>query len=306
VFRINGDKVVYYYHVNGEWHQDDISFQAAAPTNGPLSACFEQQRNHASLFVKAADGHLNFFYVNEIGWQMDPVSFQAAGPVTGEVSAFFNPKCNHACVFFKGGDGKLHYFHVTAAGWTHVNEPFASVGEVQNLSACFDLTSNGAVCYVRNAENKLYEIRENGDNWVVDYVEQAGTCLGNVAAVYEPQRQHTGCFFENAEHRLGYLYWMGNWNCDNQSFAENVEGGICAAFSPDRNHSEVCFRDTAGQLQYYFLDASNVCWATEKNLCHTCMSSPFVHMVYEDHAKHIAITFLGTDNKIHYLYRKAQ
>jgi len=55
----------YHYVEQGAWRKDENSF-TAAKVHGDLSAVYELQRSHTSVFFRGSDGLLNFFYVTVV------------------------------------------------------------------------------------------------------------------------------------------------------------------------------------------------------------------------------------------------
>jgi len=123
-----------------------------------------------------------------------------------------------------------------------------------------------------------------------------GKVHGDISAVFESQRNHSGVFYKGENDYVNYSYLGGNgaWAHDRSSFNNGgkCQGAISAVFEPQRKHSAVFFHGGDDYVQYFYL-GGNGAWAHNGSSFKKEKVVGDISAVFNKAHNHSAVMYMG-------------
>lgn len=174
---------------------------------------------------------------------------------------------------------------------------------VKAVSAVYAQQRRHTEFFFRNRRGELgYHYLGLDGCWTTDNVSFGSNAVvaGDIAAVFEPQRNHSAVFWAGPHLSYAYLGPSG-WAVDSASFA--VAGPVyhvAAVYEPQRGHSAVFAATRDGPLHYFYV--KNGTWQHDAASFAAHPVQGAISAVFEPQRNHVAVSYRGVDGLLHYWY----
>eukprot|EP01080_Neovahlkampfia_damariscottae_P010981 gene10981-3687_t len=223
----------------------------------------------------------------------------------GSISMAYDEFRKHSVIVFTV-NGNVYHYYARDGSWVAEQFPIKCTGDI---STVYEKQRQSIAFFCKGEDGYLKYVYLKCDSgliystyhWSVsDCFKAAGKVAGRVCAVYEPNRNHSACFFVGEDKRVHYFYVVnGTWQY--QAFGSDVPctGDLAACYDISKKSSTFAY-ESYGKLQLYYYEKNS--WSRLGSDLFSHPVTGCISIVFEKYRYSTSVFYSTKDSKLVYYF----